>query len=186
MVVDPGCWAKAFTKSPTQRHLWHVIATVMVIIALGALSIRGTMPRVMVQSTAVTALVPQTGFSAALHEGDCADLGALTAPITHASVPSGPPVGNPDAQPVASSFTSVPLPLERLRASHHVIVVADSAVSGAIACGEIAGFLTEDGSLVFGLTSVRSSDVHGIAVLTPRSDGGSTGVSLFVTVPGDY
>src|ERR671910_77057 len=120
MVADPGCWARAFTKSVTQRRLWHVVATMMVILLLGALPIRGTMPRVVAQSTAGTALVHQTGFSAALHEGDCADLGALAAPITYASVPLGPPVGNPDAQPVASSFTTVPLPLERLRASDHI------------------------------------------------------------------
>lgn len=166
------------------RCTWQVVTMVILSSALGALPIPKIMPLVAAQSTDLAAPVLQTGFSAALHEGDCVDIDALAAPLTHATVPSGPPVGNPDALPVANSFTTIPLPLDTIRASDHVIVVADSAVNGAIACGVVGGFLRKDGSLAIGLASVQSSGVDGIAFLTPSGDGESTGVSLFVTMPG--
>jgi hypothetical protein len=143
------------------------------------------MPLMAAQTTDLASVAQQTGVSAALHEGDCTAVGTVVVPFANAILPSGSPVGNPDALLAANSFTIVPLPLETILASDHAIVVANPADNDDVACGEVGGSLAADGSLAIGLASQQSSGVHGIAFLSPGSDGASTGVSLFIAVPGD-
>jgi hypothetical protein len=166
------------------RLLFHVVAMVMVVMALGKLPVFSAMPLVAAQSTDVASVAQQTEIPAALLEGSCADPGAGVARFKNAVLPAGSPVGNPDALPAANSYTTVPLPLDTILASEHAIVVADPAGNGFIACGEISGFQRKNGSLAIGLAGEQSSGVHGIAFLSPGRDGGSTGVSLFIAVPG--
>ncbi len=167
------------------RRLLQAAATVMVVMALGTLPLSNSLWLVAAQSTDVASAAQQTGIPAALHDGSCPDTGAVVAPLTNAVLPSGSPVGNIDALPAANSFTTVPLSLATILASDHAIVIADPIDNAPIACGEIGGSLAEEESLAVGLAGQQSSGVHGIAFLSPGSDGGSTGVSLFVTVPGD-
>lgn len=158
--------------------------TLLLVLSLAALSTAGTVRPVQAQATDIASVAQGPGLSAALHEGDCTATGALAAPFANAILPPGSPVGNLDAVPAANSFTTVPLPLEAILGTDHAIVVAGPANGGVLACGEVGGSLAEDGSLAIGLTSEQSSGVDGIAFLSPGGDGASTGVSLFLAVPG--
>ena len=129
------------------------VAIVLIITSLQVLPTQGMTAPVVVQSTDIVSVAQQSGVSAALHEGDCTAIGAVVAPFTNAIVPSGSLIGNSDALPAATSFTTVPLPLDMLLASDHAVVVADPGDDGALACGEIGGFVAEDGSLSIGLES---------------------------------
>jgi hypothetical protein len=167
------------------HRLYHDGATVVVVMAFGVLPLLWMLSPVAAQTTDIASVAQQTGLSAALHKGECSAIGEVVAPLTNALIPSGSPVGNPDALPAANSFTAIPLPLETILAADHAIVVANPTDNDAIACGEVGGFLAGDRSLTVGLASQQSSDIHGIAFLSPSSDGRSTGVSLFIAVPTD-
>ena len=157
------------------HRLYHDGATVVVVMAFGVLPLLWMLSPVAAQTTDIASVAQQTGLSAALHKGECSAIGEVVAPLTNALIPSGSPVGNPDALPAASSFTAIPLPLETLLAADHAIVVADPAGNGAIACGEIGGFQAETGSLAIGLAGEQSSGVHGIAYLNPGVTVGRPG-----------
>jgi hypothetical protein len=119
-----------------------------------------------------------------IHEGSCGDdeLGGIVAPLTSLTDASGAILGNQEAVVAASSFTSVPLPLDAILAADHAINVhlSEEEIEQYIACGEIGGPLNEAGNLVIGLKEQDRSGFAGIAFLAPGADGASTDISVFV------
>jgi hypothetical protein len=127
----------------------------------------------------------QTGVAAEIHQGNCDEVGDVVAPLVEARLPQGGRRGSATAMPAANSFTTVPLSLDALTASDHVIVVPVPAGDELVACGEIGGTLTEAGALIVGLAPQGdegiSGGISGIAYLSPSSDPTQTNVSLFIT-----
>ncbi len=119
-----------------------------------------------------------------IHTGNCDELGEVVAPLTELTGASGGDrVGQARrAIPAESSFTSVPLPLDAMLGDDHVVNVHLSAdkIDTYIACGEIGGSLTPEGTLNIGLRELNNSGYTGIAYLSPGADGVSTDVSTFV------
>jgi hypothetical protein len=119
-----------------------------------------------------------------IHTGNCDEVGEVVAPLTDLTGASGGDrVGQARrAIPAQSSFTSVPLPLDAMLGDDHVVNVHLSAdkIDTYIACGEIGGSLTPEGTLNIGLRELNDSGYTGIAYLSPGADGASTDVSTFV------
>ena len=126
----------------------------------------------------------QTGVASAIYEGNCDDVGDMIAPLVEAVIPEGDLRGNAAAMPAANSFTIVPISLEALTASDHVIAVPFPAGERYMACGEIGGSLTAAGALIVGLGWSPAMDISGIAYLSPGADPAHTNLSLFFTGEG--
>ena len=86
-----------------------------------------------------------------------------------------------DAVP-ETSFTSIALSIDDLVAEGHVIAVGSvEDDEELVACGDIAGVLTENGDLAVALREVDDAGFAGVAYLSPSaSDPDQTGVSLFL------
>jgi len=119
-----------------------------------------------------------------IHTGTCKDIGEVVAPLTDLTgATGGDRVGQARrAIPAESSFTSVPMTLDEILGSDHVVNVHLSAeeIGTYIACGEIGGMLTPQGAVIIGLRELNNSGFTGIAYLAPGADGASTDVSVFV------
>jgi hypothetical protein len=118
-----------------------------------------------------------------IHVGTCNEVGEVVAPLTDLTGGTGDRVGQARrAIPAESSFTSVPLTLDAILGADHVVNVHLSAeeIETYIACGEIGGSLSPDGSVIIGLREMNNSGFTGIAYLAPGADGASTDVSTFV------
>ena len=131
------------------------------------------------EATAVSAPRP-----AHIHTGNCNEIGEVVAPLTELTGAAGVDrLGQARrAIPAESSFTSVPLTLGDILGADHAINVHLSAeeIDTYIACGEIGGSLSPDGSLIIGLRELNDSGFTGIAFLAPGADGASTDVSTFI------
>jgi hypothetical protein len=136
------------------------------------------------QSSTVAREPEQT--DTALFEGDCSP-GVFNDPIAFLSdpiLPQGNAIGATPIAPVASSYSTVTVPLTTLTDSPHVLVVFDpDHPEQVVACGTIAGVLEADGSLAIALAPAGTSHVNGLAYLTPTDNG--VGVSLFVVFEPD-
>ena len=148
-------------------------------------------------AAAAAAQVTDDGLITGIHPGDCAgDIGVAAAPLTEPRLPEGDMVGAPDARPVATSFSTVPLSLEALLGDDHVVAVVASQVELRIdpedvlgvervekestaACGAVGGIRTDNGALVIELGEIGDSGISGVAYLAP-SGAGQTDVSLFL------
>ncbi len=87
------------------------------------------------------------------------------------------------AIPAEYSFTTVPLALEDILAANHAINIhlSPEEIETYIVCGDIAGTVDANGSLVIGLRELNDSDYAGIALLSPSAQtAGSTDVSVFI------
>jgi len=122
----------------------------------------------------------QTGIAAAIHQGNCDEVGDVVAPLIESRVPQGERRGNTAAMPAANSFTSVPISLDALTVSDHAIVVPFPVGEEIVVCGEIGGSLTEAGALIVGLASGGDVRISGIAYLSPGIDPAQTAISLFL------
>ncbi len=122
----------------------------------------------------------QDGLSAALHTGDCADIGPEVAALQAAVVPSSERVGSSRSLPGANSFTAVPVALDAMLAADHALVIAGTD-GETLACGEVGGYLTDAGALIVGFRSEPASGLGGVAFLSPADAPGQTNVSLFLT-----
>lgn len=122
----------------------------------------------------------------AIFEGDCSP-GEFVNPVAFLSnpvVPQGNAVGGVPIAPVASAYSTVAVSMATLTDSPHVLVVFDpDRPEQVVACGTIAGALEADGSLAIALAPPGTSQVNGVAYLTP-ADGG-VGMSLFVFLGSD-
>lgn len=118
-------------------------------------------------------------YSAMIHVGRCANLGAVAAELADAIFPSGSQVGADDGQNAATSFVTVPVSLDALVTSGHAINVTSG--DETVACGEIGGAFNDVGALVIVLKAEAGSDTVGIAYLGPNAVNLlQTDVSLFV------
>lgn len=119
-----------------------------------------------------------------IHSGNCTELGDVVVPLTDLTAPTGERVGQRNRATIAeTSFTqSVPMTLDALLAEDHAINAHLSAeqIDVYIACGELGGLLSPDGTLVIGLREQNDSGFAGIAFLSPGADGASTDVSVFI------
>jgi len=118
-----------------------------------------------------------------VHTGTCNEVGEVVAPLTDLTgATGGERVGQRRAIPAESSFTSVPLTLDAILGADHVVNVHLSAeeIDTYIACGEIGGRLSPEGTVIIGLQELNNSGFTGIAYLAPGADGASTDVSVFV------
>lgn len=122
----------------------------------------------------------QDGLTAALHTGDCADLGPEVAALEAASVPSGARVGSSRSLPGANSFTTIPVALDAMLAADHALVIAGTD-GETLACGEVGGYLTDAGALIVGFRPGPSTGLGGVAFLSPADVPAQTNVSLFLT-----
>lgn len=122
-----------------------------------------------------------------IHAGNCDELGEVVVPLTDLVAPEGDRAGQRNrAAQGATSFTSVPLPLDAILAADHAINAHLSAdeIDVYIACGEIGGVVAPDGSLTIGLREQEDSGYTGIAYLAPGADGASTDVTVFLAETG--
>ncbi len=148
----------------------------------------------------------ETAHPAHIHAGTCEELGdvvfplndvaALGVDVAPASTPGAMSAsseagadGTPGAaatagagEVVAESITEVEASLDDILAAEHAINVHESAenIQNYIACGDLAGTLDANGSLVVGLGELNDSGYTGIAVLSPSLTEGSTDVSVFI------
>jgi hypothetical protein len=132
---------------------------------------------------AVPALA-QTGspdLNPGIFAGGCGDsLASPLADLTPPELPSGEAAGAVQARPVASSYSTVPLSLDDMLATDHVVAVNPSGESEPAACGAIGGVASPSGALAIELSEQGSSGLSGIAYLAPGSATGQTDVSLFL------
>lgn len=129
---------------------------------------------------ATEALVPRPAH---IHSGDCQNLGPVVQPLTDLTAGEGERVGQARRAIAAeSSYTEVPMSLNDILNGDHAINVHLSAeqIDTYIACGEIGGMLSPDGSLVIGLRELNNSGFTGIAFLSPTANGTGTAVSVFI------
>lgn len=129
------------------------------------------------------------GRPAHIHSGTCDELGDVVAPLTDLALAGGGTGADAAATdttsgavPAEYSFSTVPLTLDDILAADHAINVHESAdnIQNYIACGDLAGAVDANGSLVVGLSELNGSGYTGIAVLSPGDDGASTNVSVFI------
>jgi plastocyanin len=115
-----------------------------------------------------------------IYAGDCGgEIGEPAATLVQPSLSEGEAIGAPEARPVATSFSTVPLSLDALLAAEHVIAVV--AEQETAACGAIGGLRTEAGAIVIELSEQGNSGLSGVAYLAPSSAGpGQTDISLFL------
>jgi uncharacterized cupredoxin-like copper-binding protein len=132
---------------------------------------------------ATTAPAAAAGRPAHIHSGDCANLGDVVAPLTNLIEPAGQAEGQVNRATAAeSSFTHVPMTLDAILATNHVIDVhlSTDQIGTSIACGEIGGVRDANGALAIGLREMSHSGFTGIAFLAPAAGGASTDVSVFI------
>lgn len=128
-----------------------------------------------------TARAQEVGTEGSIVSGTCADLGDEVAALGQTTVAPGERVGSSKALAAASSFSSAPLTLNALIQKEYSILIVDPA-GKKLACGEIGGAFSADGSLVMGIKPLGSSGVNGAAYLAALStDPSQTGISLFLT-----
>ena len=114
-----------------------------------------------------------TGFAqeTALHQpasiqaGNCSSLGEVILPLAPVVVPAGDPQGQAGAPAVAQSVTEVPMLLPDLLAASYAVTVQASPeqIDTPIACAEIGGTLSEDGTLAVGLQPMNGARISGVA-----------------------
>lgn len=130
------------------------------------------------------------GRPAHVHSGTCDTLGDVVAPLNDLTLATGGTGADEtvaadiaQAIPAEYSFSTVPLTIDQILAADHAINVHESAedIGTYIACGDLAGTVDANGSLVVGLRELNESDYAGIAVLSPSAqDAASTDVSVFI------
>jgi hypothetical protein len=113
--------------------------------------------------------------------GSCDEPGETIASLTPLETPEGEAQGQGAAIEAESSYTTIPIPLESLLSGQTTITMflSEEASETVVACGEIGGVLSEDGSLVVKLSERNGSGFSGIAFMAP-GDPGTTGASVFL------
>ncbi|HYZ46528.1 MAG TPA: hypothetical protein VE712_02570 [Actinomycetota bacterium] len=112
------------------------------------------------------------GRSAQIYSGTCADLDAVAADLGVVQEGQGAAVGAGGTDPVAQGFGTAGVAFTSLVESPHAVAVSEDADAGGgiVACGDIAGNLTDTGALVIALRTQDTGAVAGMAVLAPALD----------------
>lgn len=118
--------------------------------------------------------------------GACAGAGDVVSPLASLIVPAGDVQGQAGAMPVEQSVTVVPVLLADLLGNAHMIVVYASPQESTapVACGDIGGALSPDGTLAVGLGATNGSKLDGVAYFAPSPDGDGTIVTVLVADDG--
>lgn len=130
--------------------------------------------------------VELVGFPAWVQAGACTELDPVETVADLSLIARSPfsePSGHADATVAESSFSTIGVPYAVLVDQPHMVVVgqSDNESGDPLACGEIGGVETIDGSLVVGLRAWPGSTMAGVAVLSPNIlDANLTDVSIFV------
>jgi hypothetical protein len=120
-----------------------------------------------------------------IHAGACDAPGEIVAPLTELTSATGERAGSDAATSAATSYSAVPLSLDTLLASPHVIDVHRATDEVRVACGEIGGARDGNGALSIGLRPTNASGSSGIAYLGPLPGNPSqTGISTFLANTG--
>jgi hypothetical protein len=131
-----------------------------------------------------TTPVPVVGRPIHVHGGSCNDLAATPRyPLTDLVLPGGTFVGSIEAAVSEVSYTVIDVSLEALLAEPHAINahLSHEDMSTYVACGDIGGTPSPDGSIVIGLREQNGSGFTGIAHLIPDSvDANRTRVTVFL------
>lgn len=111
-----------------------------------------------------------------IHAGTCAELGDIVIPLNDVAEPMGDRVGNEMATSPRISVTGTEAPLSDITGAEHAVNVHLSAdeLGTYIACGEVGGTLTEDGTLAFRLHEMTDSGNQGVAWLSGGDSDGTT------------
>jgi hypothetical protein len=123
------------------------------------------------------------GRTAQIFTGTCTELNRVDANLGIVRAGQGAEVGPGGTDPVAQGFGTAGISFATLVESPHAVVVSEDADGGGeiIACGDIAGTLTDTGALVIALHGKGTEVVSGVAVLAPAlDDPEATGVSVFL------
>ncbi|MDQ3696310.1 MAG: cupredoxin family copper-binding protein [Chloroflexota bacterium] len=118
-----------------------------------------------------------------IHQGTCAELGDIVAPLDNVSFAEAAQLSGSDAAiPVKFSETEVELSLDDILADEHAINIHESAdnIQEYIACGDIGGPV-RGGQLVIGLGQLNASGHTGVAILE-EAEGG-TNVTVYLIEP---
>jgi hypothetical protein len=136
----------------------------------------GVMVAVAASATSGFAQEAALQHPADIRVGSCASLGEVVVPLAPLVVPVGDPQGQAGAPTVAQSVTEVPvLFMDLLGASNAVVVQASpEQLDTPIACAEIGGTLSDDGSLAVGLQAMNGARISGVASFgSTRADDGT-------------
>jgi len=121
------------------------------------------------------------GRPVVLQTGSCDDPGEVVATLSDLTPFEGETVGQESAVVAESSYTNVPIAPEEIQADDHVVNASASADDDtSVACGEVGGPLSPNGTLIVGLREQNDSGFTGVAYLSPGGDGASTDVSVFI------
>ena len=135
------------------------------------------------------------GHPARIHGGSCTATGpaadkltgvGATVSLEGTPIPEATVKGAETATPLDESETTVADSLDHLTSQPHAIVVyeSDEAMDHTIACGDIGGPVTADGSLAVWLAPTSGSEATGLALL--RDEGGSAvAVTILLAEPGE-
>ena len=135
------------------------------------------------------------GHPARIHEGSCTATGPVADQLTGVGATvslEGTPIPEPTvtgaetAAPLDVSETAIADSLDHLTGEAHAIVIyeSDEAMDHTIACGDIGGPVSADGTLAVWLAPTADSEDAGLALL--RNDGDSAvSVTIYLAEPGE-
>ncbi len=121
---------------------------------------------------AAPAFAQESSYPVAIVVGACDDLGEVVAELDDAVPAEGDVVGAETALAAAESFTTVEVPFDTVLGDPHAVVVGEP--DAPLVCGEVGGFLDEEGGVTFGLAAEGESDLSGLAYLAPARRGART------------
>lgn len=134
------------------------------------------------------------GHPARIHEGSCEATGAAAYKLTGVGATlslEGTPIAEPTMAGAEGgtgldiSETTIKESLDHLTSEPHAIVVyeSDTEMGHTIACGDIGGPTTADGTLAVWLAPTNDGEDQGLALLRP--DGDNLSVTIYVAEPAE-
>jgi hypothetical protein len=134
------------------------------------------------------------GHPARIHEGSCEATGAAADQLTGVGATvslEGTPITEPEMTGAATaagidvSETTLAEALDHLTGEPHAIVLyeSDQEMDHSIACGDIGGPTTADGTLAVWLSPTNGGEDQGLALLRPEGD--NLTVTIYLTEPGE-
>jgi hypothetical protein len=127
----------------------------------------------------LSVVAQSAGLDGTVHRGTCDRLADPVSDPTPFFFGIGERRGNSQAIPAASSFATIPIPFDALLAHDHAVTASDSG-GDVVACGDIVGIRTDDGSLIVGIRAEDESAVTGVAYITPSDEASQTDVTLMI------
>jgi hypothetical protein len=134
------------------------------------------------------------GHPARIHQGSCEATGAVADQLTGVGATvslEGTPIAEP-AMMGATTTTSIDVSettlaesLDTLTREPHAIVIyeSDEEMDRSIACGDVGGSATADGTLAIWLSPANGGEDQGLALLHP--DGDNLTVTIYLAETGD-